>query len=52
MASENQIAYATAVLLLDLYRKRALSPVEVTRLLLDRLDGLFDVIVLAARVEH
>src|ERR1700759_1438687 len=40
MASENQIAYATAVLLLDLYRKRALSPVEVTRLLLDRLDTL------------
>jgi aspartyl-tRNA(Asn)/glutamyl-tRNA(Gln) amidotransferase subunit A len=40
MAHENDVAYASAVRLLDLYRKRALSPVEVTRLLLDRLDRL------------
>jgi len=40
MAREEDAAYASAVSLLDLYRKRALSPVEVTRLLLDRLDAL------------
>jgi aspartyl-tRNA(Asn)/glutamyl-tRNA(Gln) amidotransferase subunit A len=40
MAHEEDIAYASAVSLLELYRKRTLSPVEVTRLLLDRLDAL------------
>jgi aspartyl-tRNA(Asn)/glutamyl-tRNA(Gln) amidotransferase subunit A len=40
MASNSDIAYASALSLLDLYRKRALSPVEVTRLLLERLDAL------------
>ncbi|HEY1431528.1 MAG TPA: amidase family protein, partial [Stellaceae bacterium] len=36
----DDIAYASAVSLLDLYRRKALSPVEVTRLILDRLDAL------------
>src|SRR2546423_12549226 len=40
MASENDIAYASAVGLLDLYRRKALSPVDATRLILDRLDAL------------
>src|ERR1700730_6564945 len=40
MASENDVAYASAVALLDLYRKRTLSPVEATRLILERLDAL------------
>ena len=40
MASEHDIAYASAVSLLDLYRRRELSPVEATRLLFDRLDAL------------
>src|SRR6266436_4707146 len=40
MASDNDVAYTSAVALLDLYRTRALSPVEATRLLLDRLDAL------------
>jgi aspartyl-tRNA(Asn)/glutamyl-tRNA(Gln) amidotransferase subunit A len=40
MASEEDVAYASAISLLELYRKRALSPVEVTRLLLERLDDL------------
>ena len=40
MAREEDVAYASAVSLLELYRKRALSPVEMTRLLLDRLDAL------------
>jgi aspartyl-tRNA(Asn)/glutamyl-tRNA(Gln) amidotransferase subunit A len=40
MASDHDIAYASAVSLLDLYRKKALSPVEATRLILDRLDAL------------
>jgi aspartyl-tRNA(Asn)/glutamyl-tRNA(Gln) amidotransferase subunit A len=40
MTRENDIAYASAVSLLDLYRKKALSPVEATRLVLDRLDAL------------
>ena len=34
------IACASAVALLDLYRRKALSPVEATRLILDRLDAL------------
>jgi aspartyl-tRNA(Asn)/glutamyl-tRNA(Gln) amidotransferase subunit A len=40
MSSEEDIAYASAVSLLDLYRSRALSPVEVTGILLARLDAL------------
>src|SRR5438105_5804550 len=40
MASENDLAYMSAVLLLDLYRRRELSPVEATRLILDRVDVL------------
>ena len=40
MSGDQDIAYASAVSLLDRYRKRALSPVEVTRQLLDRLDVL------------
>jgi aspartyl-tRNA(Asn)/glutamyl-tRNA(Gln) amidotransferase subunit A len=40
MSGDQDIVYASAVSLLDRYRKRALSPVEVTRQLLDRLDVL------------
>ena len=40
MSAGQEIAYASATSLLDLYRKKALSPVEATRLLLDRLDRL------------
>jgi aspartyl-tRNA(Asn)/glutamyl-tRNA(Gln) amidotransferase subunit A len=40
MAGEHDIAYASAVLLLDRYREKVLSPVEATRCLLDRLDAL------------
>src|SRR5260370_32237715 len=40
MASDHDIAYATAASLLDLYRTRALSPVEAIRLIFDRLDAL------------
>src|SRR5438477_7369049 len=40
MASENDLAYLSAVLLLDLYSRRKLSPVEATRLIFDRLDAL------------
>jgi len=40
MASDHDVAYASAVSLLDLYRQRAMSPVEAIRLILDRLDGL------------
>ena len=40
MSGDQDIAYTSATSLLDLYRKRALSPVEVTSLLLDRLDAL------------
>ena len=40
MTSDNEIAYASAVELLELYRSRALSPVEATGLILDRLDAL------------
>jgi len=40
MSADQDIAYASAISLLDRYRKRALSPVEVTRFLLDRLDVL------------
>src|SRR5215470_7512342 len=40
MTHEEDVAYASAVSLLELYRERTLSPVEVTRSLLDRLDAL------------
>jgi aspartyl-tRNA(Asn)/glutamyl-tRNA(Gln) amidotransferase subunit A len=40
MSAGQDIAYASAISLLDLYRKKALSPVEAIRLLLDRLDRL------------
>ena len=40
MSADRDIAYASATALIELYRKRALSPVEVTRSLLDRLDAL------------
>ena len=40
MSGDQDIAYTSAVSLLDLYQKRTLSPVEATRHLLDRLDGL------------
>ena len=40
MASDHDVAYASAVSLLDLYRQRAMSPVEAIRLILDRLGGL------------
>jgi len=40
MAGEIDVAYASAIELLELYHNKALSPVEVTRALLDRLDSL------------
>jgi aspartyl-tRNA(Asn)/glutamyl-tRNA(Gln) amidotransferase subunit A len=41
MASDqNDIAYTSAIELLELYRRKVLSPVEVTQALLDRLDAL------------
>jgi aspartyl-tRNA(Asn)/glutamyl-tRNA(Gln) amidotransferase subunit A len=40
MTCDQDTAYASAITLLDLYGKRALSPVEATRLLLGRLDTL------------
>jgi aspartyl-tRNA(Asn)/glutamyl-tRNA(Gln) amidotransferase subunit A len=40
MSADQDIAYLSATSLLDLYRKKALSPVEVMRFLLDRLDAL------------
>src|SRR5436305_13715678 len=40
MASDNDVASASAVSLLDLYRRKALSPVQTTQLSLDRLDAL------------
>jgi aspartyl-tRNA(Asn)/glutamyl-tRNA(Gln) amidotransferase subunit A len=40
MASDHDIAYASAVSLRDLYRRHALSPVEAAEILLNRLDRL------------
>ncbi|MGH7098217.1 MAG: amidase [Stellaceae bacterium] len=40
MASEHEIAYASAAALLDLYRRGVLSPIEVTEILLARLERL------------
>jgi aspartyl-tRNA(Asn)/glutamyl-tRNA(Gln) amidotransferase subunit A len=39
-AMDNDLAKSAAIELLELYRSRALSPVEATRLVLDRLDAL------------
>jgi aspartyl-tRNA(Asn)/glutamyl-tRNA(Gln) amidotransferase subunit A len=52
MSADRDIAYASAVLLLDLYRSRALSPVEVTRHLLDRIDALQPKINAFCIVDH
>ncbi len=40
MANDEDVAYASAVSLIESYRAGALSPVEVTRALLDRLNRL------------
>jgi aspartyl-tRNA(Asn)/glutamyl-tRNA(Gln) amidotransferase subunit A len=40
MASDQDLAYASAVSLIERYRARSLSPVEAARVLLDRLDRL------------
>ncbi|MGH7115063.1 MAG: amidase [Stellaceae bacterium] len=40
MTGDDAIAYASAVSLIEQYRRRALSPVETTALVLDRLDLL------------
>ena len=40
MAGENDVADLSAVALLDLYRRKVLSPVAATRRILDRLDAL------------
>jgi aspartyl-tRNA(Asn)/glutamyl-tRNA(Gln) amidotransferase subunit A len=40
MSGDQDIAFVSAVSLLELYRNKAVSPVEVTGLLLDRLDAL------------
>jgi aspartyl-tRNA(Asn)/glutamyl-tRNA(Gln) amidotransferase subunit A len=40
MTADHDLAYVSALALLDLYRKRELSPVEMARFTLDRLDAL------------
>jgi aspartyl-tRNA(Asn)/glutamyl-tRNA(Gln) amidotransferase subunit A len=40
MASEHDIAYASAAALIDLYRRGALSPVEAAEILIARIDRL------------
>jgi aspartyl-tRNA(Asn)/glutamyl-tRNA(Gln) amidotransferase subunit A len=52
MSADQDVVYASAVSLLDLYRKKALSPVEVTRFLLDRLDALQPEINAFCIVDH
>jgi aspartyl-tRNA(Asn)/glutamyl-tRNA(Gln) amidotransferase subunit A len=52
MSTGQGIAYASAISLLDLYRKNALSPVEVTQILLDRLDTLQPKINAFCIVDH
>src|SRR5271167_3740071 len=52
MSGDHDVIYASAVSLLDRYRKKALSPVEVTRLLLDRLDALQPEINAFCIVDH
>ena len=52
MSADQDIAYASATSLLDFYRSGALSPVEVTRHLLDRLDMLQPKINAFCIVDH
>src|SRR6516162_3751070 len=52
MSADQDVVYASAVSLLDRYRKRELSPVEVTRLLLNRLDALQPKINAFCIVDH
>ena len=52
MSADQDVVYTSAVSLLDRYRKRELSPVEVTRLLLDRLDALQPKINAFCIVDH
>ena len=52
MSADQNIAYASAISLLELYRKRALSPVEATQILLDRLDALQPKINAFCIVDH
>ena len=40
MGAGDDFAWLSAVALVDLYRRKAASPVEVTRALLDRLDRM------------
>jgi len=40
MSADQNIAYVSAISLLELYRKRALSPVEATRILLENPSGV------------
>jgi aspartyl-tRNA(Asn)/glutamyl-tRNA(Gln) amidotransferase subunit A len=52
MSADQDVVYGSAISLLDRYRKRELSPVEVTRLLLDRLDALQPTINAFCIVDH
>ncbi len=52
MSADQDVVYGSAISLLDRYRKRELSPVEVTRLLLDRLDALQPKINAFCIVDH
>ena len=52
MSADQNIAYASAISLLELYRKRALSPVEATQILLDRLEALQPKINAFCIVDH
>jgi aspartyl-tRNA(Asn)/glutamyl-tRNA(Gln) amidotransferase subunit A len=52
MSADQDVAYASAVSLLELYLRRALSPVEVTQLFLDRLDALQPKINAFCIVDH
>src|ERR1700756_1488446 len=40
MSADHDVVYGSAISLLDRYRERGVSPADVTRLLLDRLDAL------------
>jgi aspartyl-tRNA(Asn)/glutamyl-tRNA(Gln) amidotransferase subunit A len=52
MSADHDVVYGSAISLLDRYRKRELSPTEVTRLLLDRLDALQPKINAFCLVDH
>src|SRR6201988_2653774 len=52
MSADHDVVYGSAISLLDRYRKRELSPIEVTRLLLDRLDALQPKINAFCLVDH